>query len=282
MERVAGWSARHRKIVVVVGWLLLVAATFMLGQRLGTDNLNSYDPGQAGQAERVLASPVVPQYTSESVLIQTRSPGRAFRDDPQAVAAAAQLVTALRHLPGSAASVRSPLTSAGLVNGRSALITFNVPGDSAQADQAVVPAQHAVAAVAARHPGLTIEEAGGASLDRATGSVVSQDFRKAEATSVPISLVLLVIVFGALVAAGIPLLLAGTAVISAISLLAIPSRWLPIGSTTSSIVLLVGMAVGIDYSLFYLRPVVLNKRAALGILQAIASQLNNRNAPFLR
>ena len=49
------------------------------------------------------------------------------------------------------------------------------------------------------------------------------------------------------------LLLAGTAVMSAISLLAIPSRWLPIDSTTSSIVLLVGMAVGIDYSLFYLR-----------------------------
>jgi RND superfamily putative drug exporter len=60
-------------------------------------------------------------------------------------------------------------------------------------------------------------------------------------------------VFGALIAAGIPLLLAGTAVISAISLLAIPGRWLPIDSTTSSIVLLVGMAVGIDYSLFYLR-----------------------------
>jgi putative drug exporter of the RND superfamily len=65
--------------------------------------------------------------------------------------------------------------------------------------------------------------------------------------------VLLLIVFGALIAAGIPLLLAGTAVISAISLLSIPSHWLPIDSTTSSIVLLVGMAVGIDYSLFYLR-----------------------------
>jgi len=65
--------------------------------------------------------------------------------------------------------------------------------------------------------------------------------------------VLLLVVFGALIAAGIPLLLAGTAVVSAISLLAIPGRWLPIGNTTSSIVLLVGMAVGIDYSLFYLR-----------------------------
>jgi putative drug exporter of the RND superfamily len=67
--------------------------------------------------------------------------------------------------------------------------------------------------------------------------------------------VLLLIVFGALIAAGIPLLLAGTAVIAAISLLSIPSRIVPIDGTTSAIVLLVGMAVGIDYSLFYLRRV---------------------------
>ena len=90
-------------------------------------------------------------------------------------------------------------------------------------------------------------------MDRAIGSITGNDFRKAEVTSIPVSLVLLLIVFGALIAAGIPLLLAGTAVISAISLLAIPGRWLPVDSTTSSIVLLVGMAVGIDYSLFYLR-----------------------------
>ncbi len=255
VERVAGWSARHRK-TAVVGWLLLVAVTFALGQRLGTAGTTSYDPGQAGKAERVLASPVVPQSAGESVLIQARSPGLAFRDDPEARQAAAQVVAALRRLPRSAATdIRSPLSSPGMVSGRSALVTFSVPGDSAAADKAVVPALNAVAAVAARHPGLTIEESGGASLDRATGSIVSQDFRRAEVTSVPVSLVLLFIVFGALVAAGIPLLLAGTAVISAISLLAIPSRWVPIGSTTSSIVLLVGMAVGIDYSLFYLRRV---------------------------
>jgi uncharacterized membrane protein YdfJ with MMPL/SSD domain len=110
-----------------------------------------------------------------------------------------------------------------------------------------------VAAVQARDPGLRIAEAGQASVDRATNNTVSRDFRRAEVTSIPITLVLLLAVFGALIAAGIPLLLAGTAVATAISLLAIPSRWLPIGSTTSSVVLLVGMAVGIDYSLFYLR-----------------------------
>ena len=59
--------------------------------------------------------------------------------------------------------------------------------------------------------------------------------------------------FGALIAAGIPVLLAGSSVMVAVSLLAVPSRWLPIGSSTSEVVLIIGMAVGVDYSLFYLR-----------------------------
>jgi len=257
VERVAGWSVRHRK-TAVFGWLLLVVAAAVVGQRLGTQNLNSYDPGQAGRAERVLAQPVVQQPDTESVLIQGRSASQTYGHDPQLREAVRQVVAALRSVPASAADIQSPLTShgaagAGLISGRSALVTFNVAGNPDNDDQAVVPAMNAVAAVAAHHPGLKIEEAGDASLDRATNNITGQDFRKAEITSVPISLVLLLIVFGALIAAGIPLLLAGTAVISAISLLAIPSRWLPIDSTTSSIVLLVGMAVGIDYSLFYLR-----------------------------
>ena len=252
VERVAGWSARHRK-TAVFGWLLLVVAALVIGQRLGTHNVNSYDPGQAGQAERVLNRPVVKQPDGESVLVQGRSAGQTYGHDPEIRQAVREVVAALRALPRSAADVQSPLTSRGLVSGRSALVTFNVAGPPADDDQAVVPALNAVAAIQKHHPGLTIEEAGGASLNRATGSITGQDFRKAEATSVPVSLVLLLVVFGALIAAGIPLLLAGTAVISAISLLAIPSRWLPIDSTTSSIVLLVGMAVGIDYSLFYLR-----------------------------
>src|SRR5207245_951988 len=84
--------------------------------------------------------------------------------------------------------------------------------------------------------GPRIAEAGDASVGNAINDTVSADFRHAEVTSVPVTLVLLLIVFGALIAAGIPLLLAGTAVATAISLLAIPSRWLPIGSTTSSVV----------------------------------------------
>jgi len=254
VERVAGWSVRHR-VVAVTGWLLLVAIAFALGQHLGTSNTTSYDPGQAGQAERVLNSPGVQQPASESVLIQAHAAGQTFGTDPELRQATRDVVTALRGVPRAAADIRSPFTSAGLASGRSALVTFTVAGNPDHDDQAVVPALNAVAAVQARHPGLTIAEAGDASLGRATSATVSQDFRKAEVTSLPVSLVLLLVVFGALVAAGIPLLLAGTAVIAAISLLAIPSRWVPIDGTTSSVVLLVGMAVGIDYSLFYLRRV---------------------------
>jgi putative drug exporter of the RND superfamily len=256
VERIAGWSVRHRK-TAVLGWLLLVAGAIMVGSLLGTKNLSSYDPGQAGQAERVLDRPGVVQPDAESVLIQSRSPGRTFAGDPELRQAATQVAAALRRMPRVAADVRAPLTrgGTGLISrdGRSALVTFTVAGHLDNADQTVVSAERAVAVVQARHPDLRISEAGDASVDRATSNIVSAAFRHAEVTSVPVTLVLLLLVFGALIAAGIPLLLAGTAVATAISLLAIPSRWVPVGSTTASVVLLVGMAVGIDYSLFYLR-----------------------------
>ena len=273
VERVAGWSARHRK-TAVFGWLLLVVAAVVIGQQLGTSKVSSYDPGQAGRAERVLDRPVVQQPAAESVLIQGRTASQTFSRDPEVRQAVGEVVAALRALPAAATDIKSPLTSKGMVSaspGRpgSALVTFNVAGQADDSEKAVVPALSAVGAVQDRHPGLKIEEAGDASLNRATGDITGRDFRKAELTSVPVSLILLLIVFGALIAAGVPLLLAGTAVISAISLLAIPGRWLPIDSTTSSIVLLVGMAVGIDYSLFYLRRTREERAAGRGTAEAL-------------
>src|SRR6266516_6175607 len=200
-----------------------VVVAVAVGHQLGTSSVNSYDPGQSGRAERVLDRPVVQQPNAESVLVQGRSAGQTYASDPEMRHAVRDVVAALRPLPGSAAGIQSPLTSPGLVSASagkpgSALVTFNVAGRPGHDDTAVVPALNAVAAVQANHPGLKVEEAGGASVDRAIGSVTGNDFRKAEVTSIPVSLVLLLVVFGALIAAGIPLLLAGTAVFSAISL----------------------------------------------------------------
>jgi len=278
VERVAGWSAAHRK-TAVFGWLLLVIVAVMAGQMLGAKNLQSYDPGQAGRAERVLNQPGVRTPPSESVLIQAHSAGATFATDPQIPQAARQVVTALRHLDSAARDIRSPLARDGeslvSADGRSAMVTFTLAGNPTQA---VTAAQRAVAAIQARYPHLTVAEAGDTSLSQAVNASVSRDFRHAEVTSVPITLVLLLAVFGALIAAGIPLLLAGTAVASAISLLAIPSRWLPVSSTTSSVVLLVGMAVGVDYSLFYLRREREERAAGRSVREAlrIASATSGR------
>jgi RND superfamily putative drug exporter len=162
-------------------------------------------------------------------------------------------------MPDAAKDVRSPLDAspdaAALVakDGRSAMIAFNVVGDPDKSDVTVAKPLAAVAAVQKAHPGLRVEEAGSGSVGKAINDIVATGFQRAEFSSVPVTLVLLLIVFGALVAASIPLLLALTAVFAAISLLSVPGHWLPISDSTSSVVLLIGMAVGIDYSLFYLR-----------------------------
>ena len=255
-ERVAGWSARHRK-TVVFGWLLLVAAIFIGGQALGARNLPAYDAGQSGQAERTLQQVTPGQYGSyaESVLIQATSRGATFATDPAMRQATAQVAASLAALPKYATGIKTPLSEGNQAlvskDGRSALVTFSVPGNVSSVDQAATTLQHTVAGVQAKHPDLRIAESGDASIGQAIDS--SLNFSKAEATSVPITLILLLIVFGALVAAGIPVLLAVTALTAAIGVLTIVSHWLPVGSSTFEVVVIIGMAVGVDYSLFYLR-----------------------------
>jgi RND superfamily putative drug exporter len=257
VERIAGWSARHRK-AAVFGWLVLVAVVFVAGQALGAKSLPPpNDAGQSGQAEQALHRLGVTAPAVEDVLIQARGAGHAFATDPAMRQAARQVARALATVPRAAEDIRSPLGAGNRAlvsaDGRSALVTFQVPGPVAGQATAVAPALRAVAAVQAKYPGLRIAEGGDASYGRAINSVLENGFRRAEATSVPVTLLLLLLVFGALVAAGIPLLLAITSVMSALSLLTVISHWLPVGSSTSEVVLIIGMAVGVDYSLFYLR-----------------------------
>jgi RND superfamily putative drug exporter len=262
VERIACWSARHRKAVVGC-WLLFLGVAVLAGQLLGSQSRPQYDPGQAGRGEQVLHRLGVVTPPVESVLIQARGPGgrgrqgATFASDPEMRQAAQEVVAALARLPRAAEDIVSPLSRDGRTlvspDGRSALVTFRVAGPHSNADTTVAADVAAVAAVQARHPGLLVAEAGGASTDAVGNALMNSDFRKAEMTSVPITMILLLAVFGALIAAGIPVVLAGTVVIATVSLLAALGRWLPIGSATSEVVLILGMAVGVDYSLFYLR-----------------------------
>ena len=111
----------------------------------------------------------------------------------------------------------------------------------------------ATAAVAKRHPGLYIGEAGSASSNKALNAMFNKQLAQAGIRSVPLTLLILVLVFGSIVAAGVPLLLALTAVLATIGLLSLPSRLMPMDQSVSEVVLLIGLAVGVDYALFYLK-----------------------------
>jgi len=138
-------------------------------------------------------------------------------------------------------------------DGRAALLSFQITGDPDTAQDRVAPMLAATAAVQRAYPGLFIGEFGQGSGNKALNTRLADDFRKAEVTSIPVTLVILVLAFGSLVAAGIPLLLGITSVAAALGLTELFSHLLHVDSDINSVILLIGLAVGIDYSLFYLR-----------------------------
>ena len=112
------------------------------------------------------------------------------------------------------AAIKSPLTPGdqGQISndGRAALVTFQITGNPDTAKDRVGAALAATAAVQRAYPGLFVGELGDASAQKAVNASISSSFRQAEVTSLPITLVILVLAFGALIAAGVPLLLGFT------------------------------------------------------------------------
>jgi RND superfamily putative drug exporter len=252
--RAARWSAAHRK-AAVLGWLAFVIVAFAIGNAAGMVTLKAGEGenGQSRLADQTLAQEFPRARAVEEVLLESRVgrlPGPEYR------AAVTQLVASLRRIP-SVSDIRSPLApgNGGQVSkdGKAALLTFILTGDPQTAADRVAPALAATAAVQRAHPNLFIGEFGDGSANKAINQRVSHDFQKAEMTSLPVTMFILVLAFGALVAAGVPLLLAMTAVAAALGLTSLFSHLLHVDQSIQSVILLIGLAVGVDYSLFYLR-----------------------------
>jgi uncharacterized membrane protein YdfJ with MMPL/SSD domain len=252
--RMGRWSATHRK-TAIFGWLAFVAIAFALGGIVGMNKLDPEDAanGESAKAEQIIDGGAFPDSAEESVIIQSRSTST---KDPAFQAVVTEVVERVEAFRG-VQDVRSPLDrgSEGLVakDGRSALVQFELKAEPEDANDEIAPILDAVAAIQQAHPDYTVEQFGDASAMKALDDTIEKDFQRAEYAALPVTLGILVVVFGALVAAGIPLLLGLSAVMAAIALLSIPSQWFPMDEASSSIILLVGLAVGVDYSLFYLK-----------------------------
>jgi RND superfamily putative drug exporter len=240
--RLARWSATHPGRAIAL-WLVFVTSCVAIGSVSGLRTVSDIDQltGQSKQAAQWLHDAGLEPPDTENILI-TSPAGRL--DTAAARQALDQVTHRMRGLP-QVARVGSPVTSA---DGSAMTVQVTLRHDAdAQ------PLLDATAAVQHLHPGLRVEEVGSVSMDDAVNAQVSSDLSAAATYSLPVTLVIMLIAFGAIVAAGVPILLALSAVGSATGLAALSSHLIPSTDTVSSVILLMGMAVGVDYSLFYVK-----------------------------
>jgi putative drug exporter of the RND superfamily len=252
-ERAGRWSAAHWKTATVI-WVGFVAVAIALGAVAGTKKLTDAEQanGEAARAERVLLGAGFRDRATETVLVQS---GSLTADDPAFRQTVRSVVGILRPQP-EVKDLRSPLGRPAELVSRdrhSALVEFDVKGDVDTAGDRIQRVLDAVAAAQRTHSGFTIREFGRASAAHELGATIGHDLRHAEQLSVPITFVILLFAFGAFVAAGVPVLLAFSAVLASLGLAAVVSHVVHASDATSSVMLLMGMAVGVDYSLFYLK-----------------------------
>ncbi len=254
--RAARWSATHRWAAVGV-WVLFVLLAAGLGGAIGNRQINPVRElaGKSGTAARATDAVSFGDRPTESVLIQPRGSGPADRSALDGVAT--DLSRRYAALPGVSV-VSRPVPSA--ADGRSLMLPVALDtGDrtgTARSDEAarlLAPMRRVTDEVAAAHPDLRVEQVGETSINTGVQRQISADLHRAELTSVPLTLLILLIAFGALLAAVVPVVLAMTAVAGALGLAAFASLLMPMDPATSSVVLLIGMAVGVDYSLFYVK-----------------------------
>ncbi|GHB89699.1 MMPL family transporter [Streptomyces umbrinus] len=251
--RAGGWSARHRWAAVGI-WVLFVVLAMGLGSAAGTVELKDSDQlsGETGRAAAIAEEAGIDEPAGETVLVQGRDAG--VKATSTEFRAAVDAVMKAVEGTGKVTNVTSPYdTDTISKDGRSALVQFDMRGEAETAGERVEPVLKAVEGVQKDHGSVLIEEIGGASMNKTFDDAFGNDFKQAEYSAVPVALGILLVAFGALVAALVPVLLAITAIVATMGLMMLVSHIQPMDDTSSSVMLLVGLAVGVDYCLFYLR-----------------------------
>jgi RND superfamily putative drug exporter len=250
--RVGRWSVQHRR-KAILGWLVFVFAALAIGFNVIPQKeieQNTGMPGESGKAGEVL-NDAFPKKSSESVLIQSRTLKASDSQFKDAVGDVSQRL----HRVEGVIDIDSPYDKGGSISkdGHSALVQFNLKGDQVATKKTVANSLAAVSGAAKAHPEVRIDEAGDASLDKAQKEQSNEQAGRSLMLTLGLTLLILMFTFGAVVAAGIPVLLGLTSVLATVGLLGPVSQIAPVDGSVMEVVLLIGMAVGVDYSLFYLK-----------------------------
>ena len=249
VTRAAARGAQRRPKTIIALWLLFVVLCSGAGALVGTRSLTNVqaEVGQSAQADRLIKRAGLADPAVESVLVSSPSAGRTA----QAAAEVQRRLVALTQV----ASVQGPSGSSTLssAGGTVVLIRVVLAGDPEKASDHVAAVEQAVVAAQRSLPQVRLQETGDGSFAKSVNDSVSSGLSRAEKIALPITLIVLVLAFGALFAASVPLLLGLTSVAAASGALGLVSHLAPNSDSTSAVVILIGLAVGVDYSLFYMR-----------------------------
>jgi len=283
--RVAMWSSRHRW-PVAAGWFLATIGLFALSLAAGgirVDNPNG-NPNQA-RTESAKAYAVFnaggSEVPSEDVTLVVAHPTLHVTDPAyQAFVAQAvsQLTAATVSEGGSTVPafdhVQDPASAppqAGLVSpDRSAVrIVGRITGDQATVERHLVPVRQAIASIEANNGGFTVHSVSQTLTNQDITELINTSLDRTFIT-IGLTFIILLITFGAFVASIIPLVLAVTALLAAFGILGIFSQLItPASPYATQLIVLIGLAVSVDYSLFMITRFRTERRRGLSRLAAI-------------
>jgi RND superfamily putative drug exporter len=257
--RTARWSAIH-PWKAILAWLAFVLIAVGLAVAIPSNEADDddYRLGESGRADAMVHEAGLVEPDTENVLI-TSADGDL--DQAAAESAAAMIAADMLDVKG-VAGVSEPQWSP---DKSALLIAVQLAKDHEETKDLLAVTKD----VQGEYDGLSIKQAGDLTLDEAIDDQVAEDLHSAELISLPITLLLMLLAFGALIAAGIPVLLAATSVAATMGILAPLSHLVPSEPTVGSMIVLIGMAVGVDYSLFYLKREREEREAGRSTLEAV-------------
>jgi len=223
------WSTR-RPVLAIAAWLTFVVVAVLALALTGSKPLQNGAVGESARGYALMDSHRLGLPAEEYAYVQSDT---LTAGAPAFQAATGQVATRMHDALGGP-------THVSIASDRhAALVTAQItrPFDMPRL-------QASIKAAAAAHPGVSAM-----AVDPTSGG--GSDLHRAEQLSIPVTLLVLLISFGALVAAVVPVMLAATAVIAAFGLLGPVSQIFPLDDSVKTVVLLIGMAVGVDYALFY-------------------------------
>ncbi len=272
--RIAAWSARHRWWVVAGSFLVLLVMVFVLNT-VETQTLDYQGEGESAEGADLVTDGFGSNFEpTEQLLFSNPS---LDAGSPTYRSTVEGLVSELRALP-EVASVSSfyDTNSPEMVSddGHVVLAQVVLAGDLDDAEDNIGTVLEPVLAANADEPDFEISMAGPASLLHEVERIDEEDFGNMIVITMILALSFMLIAFRGVVAAIIPLILAVGSIFAALGVAALLSHVFPMVEFLAQVVLLMGMAVGVDYSLFIVSRYRNERKAGKTKMEAVATASN--------